>query len=126
MIDSFANGESPKALGFVMPPEWSAQEAVFLSWPSNPETWPGVFRRVEEAYAALLSLSLFRRACTQTEQAAGSGHTEREIPAKALCAESAKAGKTEETERSGGFGCIGREKAAVTAEANLAEIGASV
>ena len=62
----------------------------------------------------------------QTEQAAGSGHTEREIPAKALCAESAKAGKTEETERSGGFGCIGREKAAVTAEANLAEIGASV
>ncbi|HIU59067.1 MAG TPA: hypothetical protein IAC57_03090 [Candidatus Scatosoma pullistercoris] len=83
-------------------------------------------RTDEEAYAALLSLSLFRRACTQTEQAAGSGHTEREIPAKALCAESAKAGKTEETERSGGFGCIGREKAAVTAEANLAEIGASV
>lgn len=84
-------------------------------------------RTDEEAYAALLSLSLFRRACTQTEQRDfGSGHTEREIPAKALCAESAKAGKTEETERSGGFGCIGREKAAVTAEANLAEIGASV
>ena len=59
-------------------------------------------------------------------------HTDAELKAlsdadaKALCAESAKAGKTEETERSGGFGCIGREKAAVTAEANLAEIGASV
>ena len=52
MIEIFANEESPKALGFAMPPEWSVQESVFLSWPSNPQTWPGVFRRVEEAYAS--------------------------------------------------------------------------
>lgn len=51
-------------------------------------------RTDEEAYAALLSLSLFRRVRTQTEQAAvGSGEPEREIPATALCAETAKAGK---------------------------------
>ena len=52
MIEIFANEESPKALGFAMPPEWSVQESVFLSWPSNPQTWPGVFRRAEEAYAS--------------------------------------------------------------------------
>lgn len=84
-------------------------------------------RTDEEAYAALLSLSLFRRVRTQTEQACfGSGCPEREIPAKALCAENAKAGKTEGTERSGSIGSIGRGKTAVAAEANLAEIGASV
>ena len=84
-------------------------------------------RTDEEAYAALLSLSLFRRACTQTEQRDfGSGHPEQKIPATALCAETAKAGKTEGTERSGSIGSIGRGKTAFAAEANLAEIGASV
>lgn len=40
MIEIFANEESPKALGFAMPPWRSVQESVFLSWPSNPQTWP--------------------------------------------------------------------------------------
>jgi len=43
--------ESPAAHGFVMPPEWDRQEAVFLSWPHNPETWPGVMKQVQEAFA---------------------------------------------------------------------------
>ncbi len=31
----------PADAGFRMPPEWCRQEAVFLSFPHNPVTWPG-------------------------------------------------------------------------------------
>lgn len=34
------SGETPRALGFRMPGEWEPQETVWLSWPTNPETWP--------------------------------------------------------------------------------------
>lgn len=92
-------------------------------------------RTDEEAYAALLSLSLFRRVRTQTEQAAvGSGHPEQRIPATALCAETAKAGKTgkiggnegnDGKEGSGRSGSI-RRVPAVAEETSAAKIGESV
>lgn len=32
---------TPASLGYRMPAEWHAQDAVWLAWPHNPETWPG-------------------------------------------------------------------------------------
>ena len=43
--------QTPKSLGFRMPAEWEKQEAVWISWPHNKETWPdGMLREVENSY----------------------------------------------------------------------------
>jgi len=44
--------ESPRAAGFRMPAEWEPQEAVWLSWPFDPGTWPGCRPQVDQALAA--------------------------------------------------------------------------
>ncbi len=46
---------TPAELGFVMPPEWAPQEAVWLSWPVNdPRHWGGSkLRRIEEKFAEI-------------------------------------------------------------------------
>jgi agmatine deiminase len=33
--------ETPAALGYRMPAEWEPHAATWLSWPHNPDTWPG-------------------------------------------------------------------------------------
>ena len=43
--------KTPKSLGYRMPAEWEAQEAIWLSWPHNKETWHGVLSEVEGTYA---------------------------------------------------------------------------
>ena len=43
--------KTPAALGFRMPAEWEPQEAVWLSWPRNRETWPGSFRAIPGKFA---------------------------------------------------------------------------
>ncbi len=35
-----------------MPAEWSVHESTWLSWPHNPDTWPGALGAAEEAMAA--------------------------------------------------------------------------
>jgi agmatine deiminase len=45
------NFESPADKGFRMPAEWEPQEAVWLSWPLNPNTWPDCISSVEKSYA---------------------------------------------------------------------------
>jgi agmatine deiminase len=45
--------QTPAALGFRMPAEWEPQEAVWLSWPTNRETWPGCFRRIPAKFAEI-------------------------------------------------------------------------
>ena len=42
---------SPASQGFRMPAEWNRQEGIVLSWPHNPETWPGVMGQVRKAFA---------------------------------------------------------------------------
>lgn len=44
---------TPAELGFRMPAEWEPQEAVWLSWPHNPETWPGAFESVPAVFAEI-------------------------------------------------------------------------
>ena len=40
-----------------MPAEWEQQEAVWLAWPHNPETWPGsVLEDVRESYARIVGI----------------------------------------------------------------------
>ncbi|HEY4299320.1 MAG TPA: agmatine deiminase family protein [Candidatus Didemnitutus sp.] len=38
-----------------MPAEWERQEAVWLSWPHNRQTWPGRFRPIPAAYARFVA-----------------------------------------------------------------------
>lgn len=47
---------TPAALGYQMPPEWAPQEAIWLTWPSNPATWIGSREELIPAYAALIQL----------------------------------------------------------------------
>jgi len=42
---------SPASLGYRWPAEWEPQAAVWLSWPRNPETWPGKFEPVPAEFA---------------------------------------------------------------------------
>jgi agmatine deiminase len=45
----------PAGLGFRMPAEWAPQEAVWLSWPHNYDSWPGQFRPVPYAFARIVA-----------------------------------------------------------------------
>lgn len=47
--------QTPAQLGFRMPAEWEEQEAVWLSWPHNRATWPGLFRGIPAAFAAYVA-----------------------------------------------------------------------
>jgi agmatine deiminase len=38
-----------------MPPEWAPHAATWLSWPHNPDTWPGCFDAVEPAMTAVVA-----------------------------------------------------------------------
>jgi len=39
-----------------LPAEWEPQEAVWLSWPLNPETWPGRLGHLQERFGELAAL----------------------------------------------------------------------
>ena len=57
--NALTEAPTPAALGYRMPAEWAPHAATWLSWPHNPETWPGTghLERAEkvlaEAVAAL-------------------------------------------------------------------------
>jgi agmatine deiminase len=40
---------APAELGFRMPAEWAPHQATWISWPHNPETWPGVLTAAEDS-----------------------------------------------------------------------------
>lgn len=42
---------TPAQLGYHMPAEWEPHQAVWLSWPHNPASWPGNFEPVEPTVA---------------------------------------------------------------------------
>ncbi len=45
---------TPAALGYRWPAEWEPHRATWLSWPHNPETWPGRLAAVVETYVAIV------------------------------------------------------------------------
>jgi agmatine deiminase len=38
-----------------MPAEWEPQEAIWLSWPHNLQTWPGQFRGIPKVFAGIVA-----------------------------------------------------------------------
>jgi agmatine deiminase len=46
---------TPAALGFRMPAEWHPHTSTWLTWPKDPETWPGRVAHVEEIYVQMIS-----------------------------------------------------------------------
>jgi agmatine deiminase len=47
--------KTPAQLGFYMPAEWRAHEATWLSWPKDPETWPGRVPQVENIFLQMMA-----------------------------------------------------------------------
>jgi agmatine deiminase len=46
----------PADLGYRWPAEWEPQASVWLSWPRNPDTWPGHFEPVPAEFAQFVRL----------------------------------------------------------------------
>lgn len=42
--------DSPASLGFRMPAEWEKQQAVWIAYPHEPETWPGIMDSVRKTF----------------------------------------------------------------------------
>lgn len=42
--------ETPASLGFRMPAEWEKQQAVWIAFPHQPETWPGIMPDVQKTF----------------------------------------------------------------------------
>jgi agmatine deiminase len=47
---------TPAQLGYRWPAEWEPQASVWLSWPRNPDTWPGHFEPVPGEFAQFVRL----------------------------------------------------------------------
>ncbi|MBI4715101.1 MAG: agmatine deiminase family protein [Nitrospirae bacterium] len=48
------SGKTPARLGYVMPAEWERHEAIWLSWPHDPVTFPDRVEKVEKTYVELI------------------------------------------------------------------------
>jgi agmatine deiminase len=47
---------TPRSLGFYMPAEWERQDAIWLSWPKNPITWPSRVAQVQNIYIRIIEV----------------------------------------------------------------------
>jgi agmatine deiminase len=55
-------GPTPRQLGYRWPAEWEPQQAVWLAWPHNRQSWPGHFDGVPEEFAQFVrTLSRYQR-----------------------------------------------------------------
>ncbi|MBI3752662.1 MAG: agmatine deiminase family protein [Deltaproteobacteria bacterium] len=45
---------TPKKLGYFMPAEWERHDAIWLSWPHDPITFPDRVEKVEKTYAEII------------------------------------------------------------------------
>jgi len=51
-----SDDSKPAQLGYRWPAEWERQTSVWLSWPRNPETWPGHFEPVPAEFTQFVRL----------------------------------------------------------------------
>ncbi len=49
----------PAQKGFHFPAEWEEHEATWLSWPHNPNTWPGKMNKIWPAYLEFIKVLSF-------------------------------------------------------------------
>jgi agmatine deiminase len=54
MADTSDSG-TPATAGYRMPPEWAPHQATWISWPHNPDTWPGHLEVAEHALAGAVA-----------------------------------------------------------------------
>lgn len=47
--------QTPAALGYYMPAEWSPHSATWLTWPKDPVTWPDRVPQVQEVYLQMMA-----------------------------------------------------------------------
>lgn len=45
----------PAEMGYYMPAEWRRHEATWLTWPKDPETWPGRVPDVQEIFIRMMA-----------------------------------------------------------------------
>jgi agmatine deiminase len=71
----------------MMPAEWSPHQATWLSWPHNPETWPGVLDQAQAAIAEVIAAlapheQVIVNARDNAEKEAISGRLRGRVPAE--------------------------------------------
>lgn len=52
----FANGNTPKSLGYTFPAEWAPHTATWLSWPHKEASWPGKINSIFTQYAQFVKV----------------------------------------------------------------------
>ena len=50
------NAQTPRELGYHMPAEWEKHDAIWLSWPHDPTTFPSRVAKAEEIYVQIVKL----------------------------------------------------------------------
>jgi agmatine deiminase len=48
------NNPTPRSLGYYFPAEFALHNATWLSWPHNPDTWPGKIETIYPGYAEFI------------------------------------------------------------------------
>ena len=56
MTDTQILGKTPRDLGYRMPAEWEKHDAIWLSWPHDPTTFPFRVDKAEETYVQIIKL----------------------------------------------------------------------
>jgi agmatine deiminase len=62
MAASISDSVRRRLAGYRMPAEWEPHLATYMTWPHNPDTWPGKFEPVPRQFAAVVAgLSRFEK-----------------------------------------------------------------
>jgi agmatine deiminase len=56
VMETGVSARTPRELGYRMPAEWAKHEAIWLSWPHDPITFPSGVDKVEETYLQIIKL----------------------------------------------------------------------